>query len=61
MKKENNHFVLCLFGILPVVWLGLLILLGNPAAGRCVNFLLGAGWYRLLSEWRTHKKSPVKE
>ena len=25
MKKENNHFVLCLFGILPVVWLGLLI------------------------------------
>ena len=29
MKKENNHFVLCLFGILPVVWLGLLI---APAA-----------------------------
>lgn len=29
MKKENNHFVLCLFGILPVVWLGLLF---APAA-----------------------------
>ena len=29
MKKENNPFVLCLFGILPVVWLGLLI---APAA-----------------------------
>ena len=29
MKKENNHFVLCLFGILPVVWLGLLL---APAA-----------------------------
>ena len=51
MKKENNHFVLCLFGILPVVWLGLLI---APAAhgglpyfcaymiamviGECINF-----------------------
>ena len=29
MKKENNPLVLCLFGILPVVWLGLLI---APAA-----------------------------
>ena len=25
MKKENNPLILCLFGILPVVWLGLLI------------------------------------
>ena len=25
MKKENNPIILCLFGILPVVWLGLLI------------------------------------
>ena len=25
MKRENNPLVLCLFGILPVVWLGLLI------------------------------------
>ena len=25
MKKENNHLILCLFGIIPVVWLGLLI------------------------------------
>lgn len=30
MKRENNPLVLCLFGILPVVWLGLLI---APAAG----------------------------
>ena len=29
MKKENNPLILCLFGILPVVWLGLLI---APAA-----------------------------
>lgn len=29
MRKENNPLVLCLFGILPVVWLGLLI---APAA-----------------------------
>ena len=29
MKRENNPLVLCLFGILPVVWLGLLI---APAA-----------------------------
>ena len=29
MKRENNSLVLCLFGILPVVWLGLLI---APAA-----------------------------
>lgn len=29
MKRENNSLVLCLFGILPVVWLGLLI---SPAA-----------------------------
>lgn len=29
MKRENNLLVLCLFGILPVVWLGLLI---APAA-----------------------------
>ena len=25
MKRGNNPLVLCLFGILPVVWLGLLI------------------------------------
>ena len=25
MKRENNPIILCLFGILPVVWLGLLI------------------------------------
>lgn len=30
MKRGNNPLVLCLFGILPVVWLGLLI---APAAG----------------------------
>ena len=30
MRKENNPLVLCLFGILPVVWLGLLI---APATG----------------------------
>lgn len=30
MKRGNNSLVLCLFGILPVVWLGLLI---APAAG----------------------------
>lgn len=29
MKRGNNPLVLCLFGILPVVWLGLLI---APAA-----------------------------
>ena len=29
MKRENNPIILCLFGILPVVWLGLLI---APAA-----------------------------
>ena len=29
MKKENNPLILCLFGILPVVWLGLLL---APAA-----------------------------
>lgn len=29
MKRENNPLILCLFGILPVVWLGLLI---APAA-----------------------------
>ena len=29
MKKENNPLILCLFGIIPVVWLGLLI---APAA-----------------------------
>lgn len=29
MKKENNPLILCLFGIFPVVWLGLLI---APAA-----------------------------
>jgi len=29
MKRGNSPFVLCLFGILPVVWLGLLI---APAA-----------------------------
>ena len=29
MKRENNPLVLCLFGILPVVWLGLLL---APAA-----------------------------
>ena len=29
MKRENNPLVLCLFGILPVVWLGLLL---TPAA-----------------------------
>ena len=30
MKRGNSPLVLCLFGILPVVWLGLLI---APAAG----------------------------
>ena len=30
MKRGNNPLILCLFGILPVVWLGLLI---APAAG----------------------------
>lgn len=30
------------------VWLLLLLLLGNPIAGRCVSFLFGAGWYRWL-------------
>lgn len=30
MKRGNNPFVLCLFGIFPVIWLGLLI---APAAG----------------------------
>ena len=27
---------------------GLLLLRGNPVVGRCTNFLLGGGWYRLL-------------
>lgn len=31
MKRGNSPLVLCLFGILPVVWLGLLI---APAAHR---------------------------
>lgn len=31
-----------------LVWVGLLLLLGNPVVGRCTNFLLGGGWYRLL-------------
>ena len=31
MKRENNPLILCLFGILPVVWLGLLI---APAVHR---------------------------
>lgn len=31
-----------------VVWAGLLLLLGNPAVGRCTGFFLGGGWYRLL-------------
>lgn len=29
-------------------WQVLLLLLGNPLVGRCTNFLLGGGWYRLL-------------
>ncbi|MCI7472246.1 MAG: acyltransferase family protein [Clostridiales bacterium] len=31
-----------------LAWMGLLLLLGNPVVGRCTNFLLGGGWYRLL-------------
>lgn len=31
-----------------LVWAGLLLLLGNPVVGRCTNFLLRGGWYRLL-------------
>ena len=31
-----------------LIWAGLLVLLGNPAAGRCTSILFGAGWYRLL-------------
>lgn len=31
-----------------VVWAGLLLLLGNPAVGRCTGFFLGGGWYPLL-------------
>lgn len=31
-----------------LAWAGLLLLLGNPAVGRCTAFLLGGGWYRRL-------------
>ena len=31
------------------VWGLILLALGNPAVGRCVRFLLQAGWYRRLS------------
>lgn len=37
-----------------LVWAGLLLLLGNPAAGRWAGFLLGGGWYRRLSQGRKH-------
>lgn len=39
-----------------VVWLLLLLLLGNPIAGRCVSFLFGAGWYRRLQAMRAEKR-----
>ena len=35
-----------------LVWAGLLLLLGNPAVGRCTAFLLGGGWYRLFRSRR---------
>lgn len=35
-----------------LVWAGLLLLLGNPAVGRCAAFLLGGGWYRRLQARR---------
>lgn len=39
MKRGNNPLVLCLFGILPVVWLGLLI--APAAGGDCPKSLPG--------------------
>ena len=35
-----------------LAWAGLLLLLGNPAVGRCAAFLLGGGWYRLFRSRR---------
>ena len=40
-----------------LAWAGLLLLLGNPAVGRCTNFLFGGGWYRLLQMRRGRGRS----
>ena len=39
-----------------LVWAGLLLLLGNPAVGRCTGFLLGGGWCRRLQTGRAESK-----
>lgn len=31
-----------------LAWAGLLLLLGNPAVGRCADFVFRAGWYRWI-------------
>lgn len=43
-----------------LVWAGLLLLLGNPVTGRCVNVVFGAGWYRLRSARRGHETCPAE-
>ena len=40
------------------VWAAILLLLGNPAVGRCTGFLLGAGWYRRLKTKKDGTASP---
>lgn len=39
-----------------LIWAGLLLLLGNPAVGRCTGFLFGGGWYRWLQTRRAGGK-----
>lgn len=43
-----------------LAWAGLLLLLGNPVTGRCVNVVFGAGWYRLLSARHGHETCPAE-
>lgn len=45
----------------PLVWAGLLLLLGNPAVGRTARFLLGGGWYRLLQNGCKRGRSIAQE
>lgn len=40
-----------------LVWMGLLLLLGNGAVGRCADLLLGGGWYRLIQTRHTCRRS----
>ena len=40
-----------------LVWVGLLLLLGNPVTGRVTSFLFGGGWHHLLQTRRGRGRS----